>query len=73
MHGSPDEKEVTEMIGKIIKHNKSLIHLNLEQTGLSSYIVSYLGSYLRRAGSALSVHLSGNQQGMTRKNKAALV
>jgi hypothetical protein len=43
------------------------LHLDLTCTGLSNLIIRELGSCLRRAGSLLSIHLSGNP-GLTEEN-----
>ena len=52
--------EVNEMLGKIIKHSKTIIHMNLTGTGLSSSVIYEMGNCLRRARSLLCLHLSGN-------------
>lgn len=59
--------EVNEMLGKIIKHSKTIIHMNLTGTGLSSGVIYEMGNCLRRARSLLCLHLSGNP-GLTQEN-----
>lgn len=59
--------EIVKMLGTIIKRNKQLLHLDLTCTGLTNLIVHEMGSHLRRAGSLLSIHLSGNP-GLSREN-----
>lgn len=44
----------------MIKHNKSLIHIDLSSTGLGKFIIKEIGTCLKRAKSCLAVHLSGN-------------
>jgi len=55
-----EQIEIVHLIGKAIKHNKQLIHLDLTATGLTTLIVRDLGTILRRAGSLLAIHFSGN-------------
>ena len=50
------------MIGKIIKHNKALQHLDLTSTSLTSIQVEEIGNSLRKARSLLCIHLSGNHK-----------
>jgi hypothetical protein len=57
-----------ELIGKQIKFNPNLTHLDLSSTGLTSQIIHGLGKTLRRSRSLLSVHLSENP-GLTAENK----
>jgi Ran GTPase-activating protein (RanGAP) involved in mRNA processing and transport len=47
-------------LGKMIKHNKNLLHLDITSTGLGKFIIKEIGSMLRRARSLLCIHLSGN-------------
>ena len=55
------------MLGKIIKHSRTLIHMNLTGCGLSAGVIYEMGNSLRRARSILVIHLSGNP-GLTTKN-----
>ena len=64
------EKHVSEvnlMLGKIIKHSKTILHMNLTGTGLSEGVIFEMGNSLRRARSLLCLHLSGNP-GLTSEN-----
>ena len=54
------EQDVIDMLGKIIKHSRSLQHMNLSGTGLSEKVIYEMGTILRRARAILSLHLSGN-------------
>ena len=53
-------KSVINLLSEIIKKNKSLLHLNLDATGLSEATVCMIGKTMRRAKSLLSIHLSNN-------------
>ena len=55
-----DEEETQLMLGKMIKHSKTLQHLNLTGTGLNSAVIFEMGSFMRRARSLLVIHLSAN-------------
>lgn len=61
-----------DLLGGTIKHNKNLIHFDLTCTGLTIHIIKELGNVLRRAGSLLAIHLSGNA-GVTEENHDYLV
>ena len=52
--------EIIQMLGKIIKHSKTLQHIDLTGTGLSSQVIHSMGTALRRSRSILVIHLSGN-------------
>ena len=52
---------VIRLLGKMIKHNKVLHHLDLTSTGLSTLQIKEIGNSLRKARALLSIHLSGNQ------------
>ena len=58
-----------ELLGKQIKFNPNLAHLDLSSTGLTKYIIHGLGKTLRRSRSLLAIHLSENP-GLTNENKA---
>lgn len=49
-----------ESLGKFIKYNKNLLHLDLSHTRLESDMIKDIGANLRRAKSLISVHFSGN-------------
>ena len=55
------------MLGKIIKHSRTLIHFNLTGCGLSKEVIFEIGTCLRRSRSVLVIHLSGNP-GLTDEN-----
>ena len=55
-----NEEYVLLYLGKIIKQNKKMQHLDLSGTGLGKKIIHELGRCLRRAPSICSIHLSGN-------------
>ena len=59
--------EINWLLGKIIKHSKTMIHMNLTGTGLSSGVIYEIGTCLRRARSVLVIHISGNP-GLSREN-----
>ena len=67
-----EQLEIVALLGKQIKHNRQLLHLDLTSTGLSALVIKELGTCLRRARSLLSIHLSGNA-GLTKKNQDYLV
>jgi len=51
---------VAGLIAKIIKYNKKIMHLNLENTGLTLAMVEVIYPALRKAMSLQSLHLSNN-------------
>ena len=55
------------MLGKIIKHSRTLQHMNLSGTGLSAQVIYEMGTILRRARAILSLHLSANP-GLSQEN-----
>ena len=59
------------MLGKIIKHSKTIQHINLTGTGLSKGVILEMGNCLRRSRSVLCIHLSGNP-GLSQDNMAFL-
>ena len=59
-HEKIDEEETMLMLGKMIKHSKTLQLLNLTGTGLNSAVIFEMGSFMRRSRSLLSIHLSAN-------------
>ena len=60
-------EEINYMLGKIIKHSRTLVHMNLSGCGLSKEVIYEMGTCLRRARSVLCLHLSGNP-GLTTEN-----
>ena len=60
-------EEVNEMLGKIIKHSRTMIHMNLTGCGLSDEVIHEIGTCLRRSRSVLVIHLSGNP-GLSKDN-----
>jgi len=61
-----DEEAVLTMLGKMIKHNSNLLHLDLSGTGLGTFIIDGIATALRKAKSILCLHLSGNPGLVTR-------
>ena len=60
-------EDIKFMLGKIIKHSRTLQHMNLTGTGLSAPVIHEIGTCLRRSRSVLVIHLSGNP-GLTTEN-----
>jgi len=60
-------EDIILMLGKIIKHSKTMQHMNLTGTGLSSQVIYEFGTFLRRSRSVCVVHLSGNP-GISQEN-----
>jgi len=44
----------------MIKHSRSLYHIDLTATGLTEFMIHEMGTYLKRSRSLLVIHLSGN-------------
>ncbi len=63
--------EIVYYLGKFIKRNKNLIHLDLSHTQLTEGMLWWIGSTLTRAPSLASLHLSGNP-GITSELKRQL-
>ena len=59
--------EINEMLGKIIKHSRTLQHMNLTGTGLVDEVIYEMGNNLRKARSILVLHLSANP-GLSQEN-----
>ena len=57
------------MIGKIIKHNRAMHHMDLTSTGLNDFLIREIGNALRKARSVLCVHLSGNKGIANKENR----
>ena len=68
-----EQLHVIHMIGKMIKHNRAMQHMDLTSTGLSSFLVKEVGNALRKARALLCIHLSGNQGVADKGTKAWLV
>ena len=60
-------EEVNYLLGKIIKHSRTMIHMDLTGCGLSEGVVHEIGTCLRRSRSVLVIHLSGNP-GLSKEN-----
>mmetsp|Transcript_3421 Transcript_3421/g.4526 ORF Transcript_3421/g.4526 Transcript_3421/m.4526 type:complete len:158 (-) Transcript_3421:2258-2731(-) len=60
-------RDVIAMLGKIIKHSRTMQHMNLSGTGLSAAVIYEVGTFLRRARAIQVLHLSGNP-GLTSEN-----
>jgi len=58
-------------VTRFIKYDRSLLHLDLSQTGLNQLCIKIIGISLRRARSLLSLHLSENP-GITSDLKSLL-
>ena len=58
---------VGKMIGKIIKHSRTMQHIDLTGTGLGTYIIKEIGNSMRKSRALMCIHLSGNP-GLTRQN-----
>ena len=56
-----DQMIIIKQIGKLIKHSRVLLHVDLTSTGLSEIQIKEIGASLRHARSLLNIHLSGNQ------------
>ena len=52
--------EISQMLGKIIKHSRTMQHIDLTGTGLSTQVIYDMGTALKRSRSVLVIHLSGN-------------
>ena len=55
-----DEQEILQNLGKFIKHNSSLLQLDLSHTQLRANLLRELVTCLRRAQSLLTLDISGN-------------
>ena len=53
-------QEMIKNMSQFIKRNKKLLHLNLDSTFLSEYMLFHLCSCLTRSQSCLALHVSGN-------------
>lgn len=49
-----------ENLGKFIKYNNNLIHLDLSYTRLDDKSIKEIGANLRKAKSLIAIHFSGN-------------
>ena len=74
LDADPTEKRIDHVLlflGKIIKQNKNMHHMDLSGTGLNHKVVYELGQFLRRARAVCSIHLSGNP-GASEENRLYL-
>ena len=53
-------QEVMECLKDFVKYNISLIHLDLQNTGLIRPFILYIAHFLTRAQSLRCIHLCGN-------------
>jgi hypothetical protein len=51
---------IVNNLSKLIKRNKRLQHINLDQTQLTEYMLFHICKSLTRATSLLAIHCSGN-------------
>ncbi len=65
-------QKMIDNLGKFIKYNKNLLHIDLSYTRLDADSLIKIGTYLRRAKSLLSIHFSGNP-GVNSQVKAYLL
>ena len=56
-----DQLSAIRLIGKLIKHNRAIQHIDLTSTGLTRLQIEEIGNSMRKARALLSIHLSGNQ------------
>ena len=45
------EDDIIRMLGKIIKHSRTMQHMNLSGTGLSEQVIYEMGTFMRRSRS----------------------
>ena len=62
---------VSQMLGKIIKHSRTMQHIDLTGAGLGTYIIREIGNSMRKSRALMCIHLSGNP-GLTRQNMGLL-
>jgi Ran GTPase-activating protein (RanGAP) involved in mRNA processing and transport len=67
-----NETFLLALLGKMIKHNQHLLHLDLSSIGLGARMIEGIGEALRKAKSLLCIHLSGNP-GLTEPVMNALI
>ena len=60
LEGNNHPELVIASLSQIIRYNKNLMHLDLENTGLSEYVITKLVYPLRHSKSLLSFHLGQN-------------
>lgn len=56
---------VGNTIGRIIKHSRTMQHIDLTGTGLGTEIIKEIGNAMRKSRALACIHLSGNP-GLTR-------
>lgn len=54
------QKRIGFLIGRIIKYNNKLQHLNLEHTGITLEMVLVIFKSMEKAASLLAIHVSHN-------------
>jgi len=60
MPSDSEDKTMVENLGRLIKYNKNLLHLDFSYTGMDEPTIMSIGSNLRRAKSLLAIHFTGN-------------
>jgi hypothetical protein len=60
------------LLGRSIKFNEKLKHMDLSGTGLTTFIIEGLGPVLKRSRSLQCLHLDGNP-GLDQKRREFLV
>ena len=61
------EQEVIFKLGKLIKHSRTMQHVNLTGTGLNENVIREMGTFLKRSRALQVLHLSGNP-GLSKAN-----
>ena len=51
---------MSKLLEKFISHNRSLLHIDLSDTGLTHFMLLRLGNAMNISPSLLAIHLSGN-------------
>ena len=57
------------LLCQLIRENRKLQHLNLQNTNLSSWVIANLAKRLRKSRSLLSLHLSDNAGARSKRIK----
>ena len=70
-HVSESELFVADCLSRFIKYNPNVLHLNLEGTGLTQYVLKEIARALRKSRSLVGIHLSENS-GLTPEVKQYL-
>ena len=53
-------EKIAFYIGKLVKNNRKLLHINLENTGMNEQMFSIIRGALRKNRSLVSIHFSHN-------------